>query len=74
MSDPAKKSSNDFDSSAWIIYETKEEAAEALPELQNLFVQIPDAPAPIRLMVSDKPQCLMQVRLIHVMLVIGTGV
>ncbi|TMW55033.1 hypothetical protein Poli38472_013795 [Pythium oligandrum] len=53
LSDPVKKSAFDFDRSAYIIYETPEAAAEALPKIHNTFVQDADLFPPFRLQVSQ---------------------
>ena len=53
MSDPAKKRDLDFDRSAYIIYETAAAALEAMPKLQNVLVEDPEMPAPIRLQVAQ---------------------
>uniref|UniRef100_K3WBH7 C2H2-type domain-containing protein n=1 Tax=Globisporangium ultimum (strain ATCC 200006 / CBS 805.95 / DAOM BR144) TaxID=431595 RepID=K3WBH7_GLOUD len=53
LSDPVKKSAFDFDRSAYIIYDTPEAAAEALPKIHNTFVQDADIFAPFRLQVSQ---------------------
>lgn len=53
LSDPVKKSAFDFDRSAYIIYETPEAAAEALPKIHNTFVEDADSFVPFRLQVSQ---------------------
>jgi hypothetical protein len=51
LSDPVKKSAFDFDRSAYIVYESAEAAAEALPKIHNTFVEDGDLFPPFRLQV-----------------------
>lgn len=51
LSDPVKKSAFDFDRSAYIVYETAEAAADALPKIHNTFVEDGDLFPPFRLQV-----------------------
>ncbi|DBA04412.1 TPA: hypothetical protein N0F65_010008 [Lagenidium giganteum] len=53
LSDPVKKCAFDFDRSAYIVYESPEAAAEALPRIHNTFVQDADTFTPFRLQVSQ---------------------
>lgn len=53
LSDPVKKSAFDFDRSAYIVYETAEAAADALPKIHNTFVEDGDLFPPFRLQVSQ---------------------
>ncbi|KAF0685049.1 Aste57867_23078 [Aphanomyces stellatus] len=51
LSDPVKKKDMDFERSAYILYESASAAAEAMPKLQNLLVEAPEIPHPLRLQV-----------------------
>lgn len=54
LSDPAKKAQYEFDRAGWIEYKTKEEAMQALPKIQNAFLQDSDMRQPVRLQVRFK--------------------
>ncbi|KAG9402346.1 hypothetical protein AC1031_006965 [Aphanomyces cochlioides] len=51
LSDPLKKKDMEFERSAYILYETAAAASEAMPKLQNLLVEAPEIPHPLRLQV-----------------------
>ncbi|RHY30451.1 hypothetical protein DYB32_004315 [Aphanomyces invadans] len=51
LSDPLKKRDMDFERSAYILYPTAAAATAAMPKLQNLLVEAPEMPHPLRLQV-----------------------
>ncbi|KAE9013881.1 hypothetical protein PR003_g14888 [Phytophthora rubi] len=52
LSDPVKKSTFDFDRSAYIIYESAAAASDAMPKIHNTFVEDGNLFPPFRLQVS----------------------
>ncbi|RHY74150.1 hypothetical protein DYB38_009129, partial [Aphanomyces astaci] len=51
LSDPLKKKDMEYERSAYILYPTAAAATAAMPKLQNLLVEAPEMPHPLRLQV-----------------------